>query len=141
MPGETIPASDSEDEERTAEGELEGAGRERSLWVMQRLAQEAGTGPEVVSVLARRFGASKGLPPGSCPHDPALVQALACRILSRKQCLALWDGAVLVTCKRQASKMTHGGARCCGMPAGGAAGQQPSFDFYCEHVRLAGAAH
>ena len=71
VPGETIPASDSEDEERQLDGELEGAGRERSVWVMRRLAQEAGTGPDVVSVLAKRFGASKGLPLGFCSHDSA----------------------------------------------------------------------
>ena len=64
--GETIPASDSEDEERQLEGELEGAGRERSVWVMRRLALEAGAGPDVVSVLAKRFGASKGPPQGFC---------------------------------------------------------------------------
>ena len=64
--GETIPASDSEDEERQLEGELEGAGRERSVWVMRRLALEAGAGPDVVSILAKRFGASKGPPQGFC---------------------------------------------------------------------------
>ena len=64
--GETIPASDSEDEERQLEGELEGAGRERSVWVMRRLALEAGAGPDVVSILAKRFGASKGPPLGFC---------------------------------------------------------------------------
>ncbi len=69
--GETIPASDSEDEERQLEGELEGAGRERSVWVMRRLAQEAGAGPDVVAVLAKRFGASKGPPLGFCSPDLA----------------------------------------------------------------------
>ena len=71
VPGETIPASDSEDEERHLEGELEGAGRERSVWVMRRLAQEAGASPDVVSVLAKRFGASKGPPLGPRSHGSA----------------------------------------------------------------------
>ena len=87
VPGETIPASDSEDEERQAEGELEGAGRERSEWVMRRLAQEAGAGPDVVSVLAKRFGASKGPPPSFCSPDSA------CVVLPVKQLLPRGEGA------------------------------------------------
>ena len=60
--GETIPASDSDDDDRMQEGSLEGAGRERSMWVMQRLAREAGSGRDVAAVLAKQFGASEGLP-------------------------------------------------------------------------------
>ncbi len=59
--GETIPASDSDDDDRLQEGSLEGAGRERSMWVMQRLAGEAGAGRDVAAVLAKQFGASEGL--------------------------------------------------------------------------------
>ena len=59
--GETIPASDSEDENAHQESQLEGAGRERSMWVMQRLVREAGAGREAVAALAKRFHASEGL--------------------------------------------------------------------------------
>ena len=59
--GETIPASDSEDENTHQESQLEGAGRERSMWVMQRLVREVGTGREVMAALAKRFHASEGL--------------------------------------------------------------------------------
>lgn len=74
--GETIPASDSEDDDKGIEGSLEGAGRERSMWVMQRLAQEAGSGPDVIAVLAKRFGASKG-PPALLP-SACLFVCLSC---------------------------------------------------------------
>ena len=59
--GETIPASDSEDDEGHQESQLEGASRERSMWIMRRIAQELGTGSDVVAVLAKRFKASEGL--------------------------------------------------------------------------------
>lgn len=60
--GETIPASDSEDENAHQENQLEGAGRERSAWVMQRLVREVGIGREAVAALAKRFHASEGSP-------------------------------------------------------------------------------
>ncbi len=63
--GETIPASDSEDEGMHQESQLEGAGRERSMWVMQRMVRELGTGRDVIAALAKRFHASEGLPTGS----------------------------------------------------------------------------
>lgn len=44
------------------ESQLEGAGRERSMWVMQRMVRELGTGREVVAALAKRFHASEGPP-------------------------------------------------------------------------------
>ena len=44
------------------DSQLEGAGRERSMWVMQRMVRELGTGREVVAALAKRFHASEGLP-------------------------------------------------------------------------------
>ena len=56
--GETIPASDSDDETRRGEGTLEGAHREREEWVLQRAASELGAGPMVVDVLASRLGAA-----------------------------------------------------------------------------------
>ncbi|KAK9917862.1 hypothetical protein WJX75_009030 [Coccomyxa subellipsoidea] len=55
--GETIPASDSEDEDRRGEGSLEGAHRESEEWVMRQLAQEMGVTPEVVEILAKRLDA------------------------------------------------------------------------------------
>lgn len=48
------------------ESQLEGAGRERSMWVMQRMVRELGTGREVVAALAKRFHASEGLPHKPC---------------------------------------------------------------------------
>lgn len=72
--GETIPASDSDDDDRMQEGSLEGAGRERSMWVMQRLAREAGTGRDVVAMLAKLFGASEGLPAFAIASHPQMWQ-------------------------------------------------------------------
>ena len=57
-PGETIPASDSDDETGKGEGTLEGAHREREEWVLQRAAGELGAGPLLVDVLASRLGAA-----------------------------------------------------------------------------------
>lgn len=65
--GETIPASDSEDEDRRGEGSLEGAHRESEEWVMRQLAQEMGVTPEVVEVLAKRLDAGTG---DSCSSKP-----------------------------------------------------------------------
>ncbi len=61
--GETIPASDSEDEEGHGEGLLEGAQREREEWVLEQAARELGTGAMVVEALARRLGASHSARP------------------------------------------------------------------------------
>ena len=60
--GETIPASDSDDETGRGEGTLEGAHREREEWVLQRVASELGAGPMVVDVLASRLGAAPSAP-------------------------------------------------------------------------------
>ena len=60
--GETIPASDSDDETGKGEGTLEGAHREREEWVLQRAASELGAGPMVVDVLASRLGAGPSAP-------------------------------------------------------------------------------
>lgn len=56
--GETIPASDSEDEDRRGEGNLEGAHRESEEWVMRQLATERGITSDVVEALADRLDAS-----------------------------------------------------------------------------------
>ena len=56
--GETIPASDSEDEDRKGEGNLEGAHREREEWVMRQLAAEHGFVPDTVKALADRLDAA-----------------------------------------------------------------------------------
>lgn len=80
--GETIPASDSEDEGGLRrEGTLvEGAHREREAWVLRRAAAELGTGPLVVGTLARRMGASSGA--GSYP-SPDVVQCRAARLAGK----------------------------------------------------------
>ncbi len=67
--GETIPASDSEDEDRKGEGNLEGAHRERAEWVMLQLAAEHGVIPEMVQALADRLDAA----PCESPSAAALL--------------------------------------------------------------------
>ena len=66
--GETLPASDSEDEgvQLRPQGErgLEGAEREMAAWVLRAIAAEYGACSAAVAALAQRFAAS----PGALPH-------------------------------------------------------------------------
>ncbi|BDA50448.1 Histone-lysine N-methyltransferase EZH1 [Coccomyxa sp. Obi] len=82
--GETIPASDSEDEDRKGEGNLEGAHREREEWVMRQLAAEHGVVPETVEALADRLDAA-----------PSVVEARLKSLLEEKQQTDSQTGAVL----------------------------------------------
>lgn len=79
--GETIPASDSDDEERRGEDQLEGPHRECIERVMRQLMAEHGSGPDVVQALAMKFSAANGVYCFDAPMQPLDI-CIICQSIS-----------------------------------------------------------